>query len=303
MATPVNPGTSITAANYNDLQKTVADILGVGFAGTGYGQTLVSAPISVEETVTATHMNLLKDDINRIHVHQTGSLSSLLEIQREEKIGANQVSGEVNKGFNQYVSVVNILEANAGVVDGTQVTLETATTSTRFAAWNGKVVHSFTASFNDSDHRRAFFNAGGEIQISASIEGDNTPKGQDWNTILTNMGTIKFKANTTEKTGSAGLLQPVGNYDLTTSYQKIFERRGQADYYAENRYFIYAKEVSNRAIQFSIEFEDNDAGDPNEDELIRGTLTSVIKQLRPTGSFVSVPSPAYSTQSNLAEGD
>jgi hypothetical protein len=303
MATPVNPGTSITAANYNDLQKTVADILGTGFSGTGYGQTLVSAPISVEETVTATHMNLLKDDINRIHVHQTGSLSTLLEIQREEKIGANQVSGEVNKGFNQFVSIVNILEANAGVVDGTQVTLETATTSTRFAAWNGKVVHSFTASFNDADHRRAFFNAGGEIQISASIEGDNTAKGQDWNTILTNMGTIKFKANTTEKTGSAGLLQPVGNYDLTTSYQKIFERRGQADYYAENRYFIYAKEISNRAIQFSIEFEDNDAGDPNEDELIRGTLTSVIKQLRPTGSFVSVPSPAYSTQSNLAEGD
>jgi hypothetical protein len=303
MATPVNPGTSITAANYNDLQKTVADILGTGFSGTGYGQALVSAPISVDETVTAVHMNLLKDDINRIHVHQTGSLSTLLEIQREEKIGANQVSGEVNKGFNQFVSVVNILEANAGIVDGTQVTLETATTSTRFAAWNGKVVHSFTASFNDADHRRAFFNAGGEIQISAAIEGDNTTKGQDWNTILTNMGTIKFKAETTEKTGSAGLLQPIGNYDLTTSYQKIFERRGQADYYAENRYFIYAKEISNRAIQFSIEFEDNDAGDPNEDELVRGTLTSVIKQLRPTGSFVSVASPAYSTQSNLAEGD
>ena len=303
MATPVNPGTSITAANYNDLQKTVADILGPGFAGAGYGQTLISSPISPQETVTATHMNLLKDDINRIHVHQTGSLSALVDLTTGEPIGANAIAGDVNRGFNQYVSIVNILEANAAIVDGTQVTLETATTSTRFAAWNGKVVHSFTASFNDADHRRAFFNAGGEIQVSATIEGDNTTKGQDWNTILTNMGTIKFKAETTEKTGSAGLLQPVGNYDLTTSYQKIFERRGQADYYAENRFFIYAKEVSNRAIQFSIEFEDNDAGDPNEDELIRGTLTSVIKQLRPTGSFVSVPSPAYSTQSNLAEGD
>jgi hypothetical protein len=303
MATPVNPGTKITAANYNDLQKTVADIIGTGFAGLGYGQTLVSAPISTSEVVTARHMNLLKDDINRIHVHQTGSLSTLVELQIGETVGANDVAGDVNRGFNRFVSIVNILEANADIVDGTQVTLETATTSTRFAAWNGKVVHSFTATFNDADHRRAFFNAGGEIQISAAIEGDNTPKGQDWNTILTNMGTIKFKAETTEKTGSAGILQPVGNYDLTTSYQKIFERRGQADYYAENRYFIYAKEISNRAIQFSIEFEDNDVGDPNEDELVRGTLTSVIKQLRPTGSFVSVPSPSYSTQSDLAQGD
>lgn len=303
MANLVNPGTSITAANYNDLQNTVAGILGTGFENTGYGQTLVSAPVSVSESVTAEHMELLRTDINRIQVHQTGSLSSLVQLQPGEPIGSNDVLGDVDRGFNQYVSVVNILEANASVVDGTQVTLETATTSTRFAAWNGKVVHSFTATFDTADHRRAFFNAGGEIHLSAQIEGDNTAKGQDWNTILTNMGTIKFKANTTEKTGSAGLLQPVGNYDLTTSYQKIFERRGQADYYAENRFFIYAKETSNRAIQFSVEFEDNDVGDPNDDELVRGTLTSVVKQLRPTGSYVSIKSPSYSTQANLSEGD
>ena len=302
MATPVNPETKITAANYNDLQKTVADILGAGFGAGGYGQTLVSAPVSVNEVVTAQHMNLLKEDINRIHVHQTGSLSSLAEISSEEKISANDIGGNVDKGFNQFVSVVNILEANAGLVDATQVTLETATTSTRFASWNGKVVHSFTVSFNNADHRRAFFNAGGQIHISATIEGDTTPKGNDWNSILTNMGTIKFAANTTTKTGSAGALNPIGNFDLTTSYQKVFERRGQADYYAENRYFIYAKETSNLAIQFSLEFEDNDVGDPNDDELIRGTLTSIIKQLRPTGSYVSVVSPSYSTQSNLSEG-
>lgn len=304
MADFVNPTTSIvTAANYNELQNTVSEILGTGFAEGGYGQTLVSAPVSVGEKVTASHLELLRTDINRIHVHQTGSLSSLVEIEKTDLIGANDIDGDTNKGWNAYVSVVNNLEANAGIVDGTQVTLETATTSTRFSAWNGKVVHSFTITFDDSDHRRAFFNAGGEIHISATIEGDNSSKGQDWNTILTNMGTVKFKSNTTEKTGSAGLLWPIGNFDLTTSYQKIFERRGQADYYAENRYFIYAKEISNRAIQFSIEFEDNDEGDPNDDEFIRGTLTSIIKQLRPTGSYVSVKTPSYSTQSNLSEGD
>jgi hypothetical protein len=298
-----NGASRITAANYNDLQKTVADILGVGFANTGYGQDLVSSALLANDIVRAEHMNLIRDDINRIQVHQTGSLSSLLELQPGETVGANDIAGVVDKGFNQFVAVVNILEANKDIVDGTQVTLETATTSTRFAAWNGTVVHSFTATFDDADHRRAFFNAGGQIHISATLEGDNTQKGADWNTILTNMGTIKFSANTTEKTGSAGLLQPIGNYDLTPSYQKIFERRGQADYYAENRFFIYAKEVSNRAIQFSIEFEDNDVGDPNDDEFIRGTLTSIIKQLRPTGSFVSVKSPAYSTQSDISEGD
>lgn len=293
----------ITAANYNDLQTSVADILGAGFSDNGYGQELVSTALLANDVVRAEHMNLLRDDINRIQVHQTGSLSSLLELTPGETVSANDIAGIVDKGFNQFVAVVNILEANKAVVDGTQVTLETATTSTRFAAWNGKVVHSFTVAFNNADHRRAFFNAGGQIQLNATIEGDTTQKGADWNTILTNMGTIKFSADTTTKTGSAGLLQPIGNYDLTPSYQKIFERRGQADYYAENRFFIYAKEISNQAIQFSIEFEDNDQGDPNDDELIRGTLTSIVKQLRPTGSYVSVASPAYSTQSDLSEGD
>jgi len=299
----VNPGSLITAANYNSLQSRVSNLLGTGFGGNGYGQELVSAPVSVGESVTAQHMNLLREDINRAHVHQTGSLSSLSEIDPTEIIGANDIDGDVQKGFNSYIAVVTILEGNAGEVDGTQVTLETATTSTRFAGWKGELIHQFTVNFDDSNHRRAFFNAGGEIHMSAEIVGDNSPKGQDWNSILTNMGTIKFGKDTTTKTGAAGIVQPVGNFDLTASFQEVFQRRGQADYYAENRYFIYAKETATNAIQFRIEFLDNDQGDPNDDEAVRGTLTSIIKQLRPTGSFVSVDSPSYSTQSSLDEGD
>lgn len=299
----VNNQTLITAANYNSLQSRVANLLGSGFGGSGYGQTLVSAPVAVGEIVTAEHMNLLREDINRAHVHQTGSLSSLLAIDVESLIGANAVDGDAEKGFNSYSAVITILEGNAGEVDGTQVTLETATTSTRFAGWAGQLVHMFTVNFADADERRAFFNAGGEIHMSAEIVGDNTPKGQDWNSILTNMGTVKFAKETTTKTGAAGTVQAIGNFDLSSSFQEIFQRRGQADYYAENRYFIYCKETSLDSIQFRIEFLDNDQGDPNDDEVVRGTLTSVVKQLRPTGSYVTVNSPSYSTQSSLDEGD
>jgi len=118
----VNNQTSITAANYNSLQSRVANLLGSGFGGSGYGQALVSAPVAVGEIVTAEHMNLLREDINRAHVHQTGSLSSLLAIDQESKIGANAVDGDAEKGFNSYSAVITILEGNANVVDGTQVT-------------------------------------------------------------------------------------------------------------------------------------------------------------------------------------
>ena len=54
--------------------------------------------------------------------------------------------------------------------------------------------------------------------------------------------------------------------------------------------------------QFQIEFEDADAGDPNFDENIEGTIVSIVRLLRPTGNAVSVDAPSYSVQSALEVG-
>jgi hypothetical protein len=298
----VTVGSKITAANYNTLQSRIANILGTGFEQSGYGQALVSRTVDAETRITAEHMELLRTDLNRICVHQTGSLSNLSELEPGDTIGANAVGGDATKGFNAYIALMNILEPNAQVVDPTQVTIETAITSVRYSAWNGMPIHSFTATWTSQDQRRAFFNAGGEIHMSAEIAGDITPKGLDWNSMLSNMGTIKFSKNATTKTGSGGSAYSIGNYQMSSSYQRIFERSGQLDSYAENRYYISAKDVSTRAIQFRIEFLDADAGDPIVDESIFGTLTSLVKQLRPTGAYVSLTSPSYSNQVDLASG-
>ena len=310
----VNPQDIITAAAYNALQTRVRTVLGTATGDSGYGQDVVSRPVNPTDVVTAENMRVLNADLNTVSTHQFGYGAGLNTVNPQDKIGSNGSGGDTTKGFNDYENKIASLETTRFNLAATESIINQGTENTRITPWSTQVVHEFYIEFpgyttaggkyiGPLNHRRAFFNAGGQIHMSATIEGDNTAKGADWNTILTNMGTIKFSATTTEKTGSAGLLQPIGNNDLTTSYQKIFERRGQADYYAENRFFMYAKETSNRAIQFSIEFEDNDVGDPNDDELIRGTLTSVVKQLRPTGSYVSVKSPAYSTQSDISEGD
>jgi hypothetical protein len=298
----VTVGSKITAANYNTLQSRVANVLAQGFDQSGYGQTLVSSLVDADTVIRASHMELLRTDLNRICVHQTGSLSNLSELDPGDKISANSVGGDPTKGFNAYIALMNILEPNAQVVDPTQVTIETAITSVRYSPWNGMPVHSFTVTWTSQDQRRAFFNAGGEIHISAEISGDATPKGLDWNTMLQNMGTIKFGKNATTKTGSGGSAYSIGNYQMGSSYQRIFERNGQEDTYAENRYYVSAKEISTRAIQFRIEFLDADSGDPGVDESVFGTLTSLVKQLRPTGSYVSVTSPSYSNQVDLASG-
>ena len=298
----VTVGSKITAANYNTLQSRVANVLAQGFDQSGYGQPLVSSLVDADTVIRAEHMELLRTDLNRICVHQTGSLSNLSELDPGDKISANAVDGDPTKGFNAYIALMNILEPNAQIVDPTQVTIETAITSVRYSPWNGMPVHSFTVTWTSQDQRRAFFNAGGEIHVSAEIAGDSTSKGLDWNAMLQNMGTIKFGKNATTKTGSGGAAYSIGNYQMTSSYQRIFERNGQLSTYAENRYYVSAKEISTRAIQFRIEFLDADSGDPGVDESVFGTLTSLVKQLRPTGSYVSITSPSYSNQVDLASG-
>lgn len=314
----VSSGTSISAANYNTLQNRVARLLGAGTGQLGYGQVMNSYPVRplnlnenplpAEMYVRAEHMNLLLQDINRIAVHQFGSETDLKPIVSGDSVKADGVSVNDKDGFNQYIAEVGRLEDDPNRVDGTQVTIETIGSSSRFTPWNGQLTHSFTLTFDNADHRRAFFNAGGQIWISSQIEGTTNAKGDDWKSMLNNMGTIYFKSTTAQRSGdsSGGTLFPdgeaFGNFTLTESLQTLFLREGQAVEYAENRYYIFVKEVSNRAIQFTIQFQDQDLGDPNVDEQISGTVVSIVRLRRPTGNFVSVNAPSYSVQSSLELG-
>jgi hypothetical protein len=315
----VSSETSISAANYNTLQSRVERLLAVGTGQIGYGQTPVSfpvrplnlneSPLPAEMRVRAEHMNNLLTDINRIAIHQFGSESDLQPIVQGEFVKADGTSVNDKDGFNNYINEVDRLEDDPSRVDGTQLTIETVDSDSRFAAWNGQLSHSFTLTFTDDDHRRAFFNAGGQVWISAQIEGTTNTKGDDWKTMLNNMGTVYFKSTTAQRSpdSSGGTLFPdgdaFGNFTLTESLQTLFLREGQSAEYAENRYYIYAKEISNRAIQFTIQFQDQDLGDPNVDEQVDGTVVSIVRLRRPTGDYVSVAAPSYSKQSSLSLGD
>ena len=127
------------------------------------------------------------------------------------------------------------------------------------------------------------------------------------------MRSIKFGRTDTTCTGT-GTTTSIGNADLTAIYQTIFTKVGSGNY-AENEYEIQARysvvDGEPKVLQFSVRFEDNDAGDqqpvtsgigpagPAEDEDVTGTITSTIQQLRATGSNVEVTTPSYSNTSEL----
>ena len=319
----VSSGNNVNAADFNGLQSRIENILGNGSGTSGYGQSVSSSQVSVGDTVTAAQMDSVRADMNKAKAHQTGSNTTLGDIAVGDIIGAD-ASGtdpdsltETSKGFNDYLTEMTTIESDKLLVDATQASTEAATSSQRASPWNGTLTHSFTVTFTSADHRRHFFNSGGEIWFDATLTGGSGSKDSDWQTILSNMGTIKFDYTATTATGT-GTGSSIGNFDLSSTYQTIFTKTGSAAVYAENEYEVRAKENSDSIIEFEVRFEDNDEGDqqpnsdsvgggddgqdpagPAVDENVGGTLDSTIRQRRATGANVSVASPSYSNTSEL----
>ena len=291
----------ITAATYNGLQSRVETVLGTGFSDTGYGQVLASNVVSANSVITAEKMVDLNTDIDKCRAHQTGSLTNIATVEVTDRIGADDVvlaSGGTNsfKGYNDFISIVDSVEADKFLCDDTQASVEAAISSSRTQEWNGTVIHTFQVTFFTDNARRHFFNAGGEVRFQGQLSSGSGSKDADWAALLSGIGTVSFAIHATTSTGN-GTPSAIGNFELTTTAQTVFQKSGSAYNYDENLFRITAKEIDSRIIEFDIRFQDDSVGDP--DENVTGTLTSSITQRRPSGIYVSVPSPTYSTTVEL----
>jgi hypothetical protein len=182
-------------------------------------------------------------------------------------------------------------------------------------AGDPSVVHEFRVVFNNADHRRHFFNSGGEIRIESTLTDPVGAKSIIWNKSLLDAGTVRF--NSEKAVGSTGTTENVGNFQLNdkfrTLYSKIVDTSNvygiyniytgplYAGAYNENLYVVKARgEQNSNIITFRIEFYDNSA--EYADNLVKGVLRTRISQYRATGQFVEVESPTYQTTKDLGEG-
>ena len=294
-------GQLIQYTDYNSIRTVVDSVMGTG--ATGYGQTLASSAVSQGATITALQWLNLRTDMVKARQHQIGSAvgSSSATDGRNLLLPASGLT--ITEALRaQFSSFASTIDSNKRTIDtdsvGGQFAAEGLVTGTRSSAWNSTLTNTVTITFSDSNHPNYFFNAGGKIRISANIT-TGTSKNNTWNTMFTQMGEFVMDYTSTSYTGSSATGSAIGWNDLTTSNQLIGQKAAPSGSYAENRYYIYArKNVSGTQIILTIEFQDNDLGDPNFDEDVQPTLNSVIAQYRPSGSNVSVPSPT-ATQSGF----
>lgn len=306
----------VTAARYNDLQAKIANVLGNGSGQFGYGQTLVSSQVAAETLIDSQHMSDLYTDMINARVHQVGSIpNSIATVSAGQVIEEDSSDTGTGRGIIQYEDLADTIEANKDLIytaDTSQSTITAnKTSSSRTTAWAGVVDHVVTVTFASADARRHFFNAGGEIRFTADLDpAASNGKNNDWNNLLAAMGTVKFKSNNCTSDGSApGTSFNIGNFELTDSYQLVFQKDGTG-VYAENDYNISAKENSTTVLEFRIQFRDDDAGDDTNDanqdgainpidEDVTGTLDSVVGERLPTGTRVSLTSPTFATTNTL----
>ena len=304
----------ITAARINNLQSSIALILGTGSGQNGYGQSVTSLPVNnTGDVVEAADINAIYADILKARVHQVGTGDiGIAQVVQNLNTVAEATSTFVNdagvtsidpdgfkKGILDFESLMTQVQADKALMHPTQAALEPAISSARSSTWNGLIYHEVTVTFSSADARRFFFNTGGEIRISANNTGAITPKGLDWNQLCSQVGTIKFNAETTVSTTGGG--SSIGNYDLTSAYQDIYTKVGSGTYsavYAGNIYTVKARSDINTRIIFRIEFNDV-VFDNNIDNNVDGRLESIIQHYRANGG-VTVAAPSYFNTHTLA---
>lgn len=305
---------NITAARINNLQASIELILGNGSGQSGYGQVVTSAPVNnTEDIVQAEDINAIYADILKARVHQVGPGDiGIAEVVQNLNTVAEQTSVFVNndgvtstdpegfkKGIEDFENIMDQVIADKALMHPSQAALEPAISSARSSTWNGLIYHEVAVTFSSADARRFFFNTGGELRISANNTGASTPKGLDWNQLCAQVGTIKFGAESTVSTTGGG--STIGNYDLTSAYQDIYQKIGSGTYssvYAGNIYTVKARSDIDTRIIFRIEFNDV-VFDNNVDNNVDGRLESVLQHYRANGD-VTVPAPSYFNTQTLA---
>ena len=321
----------ITPTQYNSIRSLILGTLGPSTTGTpfavqGYGQTLLSSPVSQYSKVTEEQLDLLRQDIVKAHTHQNGSAPTITDVSQADKIYASLFTA-----YSNLALVIGTVDTPTGSVPYTypvkvaanqMATVTYASQTETYAAyvdpvagggWKNYAYYEAQITFTSADEARYFFNSGGRYNFTAShTGGTQSPdlgksQNKSWDDLLAAVAT---DAPTFNKTYF---------YRLTDSYNTsdpVYIRNSADTTYAANYYRITAKsDVADNyqggatTITFKIEFVDAfNQGNTTNYDAVDGTFTSTISRTMPKGPgaggaiYVAAPTaPVFTPSSGFSE--
>ena len=214
-------GSATDSANVNNLW-------GTGSGDRGYGQTTTVSAVSAGSNVTATQWSTLLSRITTLGSHQGTSLTGMTSPSAGDEIA---VIGAISANLTS-LHTNRLNKAANGTAEG-------AVNSDSTGNWSTSAIQEVTVTFDSADEARYYFNAGGYIQINPQmVSYTSDAKARSWDALTQMCGTIRLEAQGTAVSGSSNsitvteahtssevtLATTIGYYDMTTSYQTIFQR-------------------------------------------------------------------------------
>ena len=136
------------------------------------------------------------------------------------------------------------------------------------------------------------------MQFTASRSGGSgTTQNSNWATLLSTMGTITMKANTTVQSGSGGTTGDsfddiVGNAGTTRT---IFTQASSGVYSANNYKIQCSCNAAKLIYTWTITFTDGHTNGWSDS--VDGTLSSIATEYRAIGTYINSDAPSYSAGS------
>jgi len=265
--------------DYNDIRNTIVAVMSTGSATQGYGQAVNSGPAATGDFISKAEWDKLRFDIVNAIVHQTGSVPAITVVNENELVRYDAAQPNF-----QYQTLANQANTNRFDIALGQYVVESRGSRSDSVSFSNSVRSSITVSFVTADQARYFFNSGGKIRFSSAFTSSlGTTQSGAWTTLLSSLGTVSFGGNT-----------PAVNFYSLTSSDQTFYSQGTSGTYSMNRWTLQARcNVANNSsgtantVTITSIWQDiyTDPGDPPPGDLVQGTMSISVSQLRAQGAL------------------
>ena len=292
----VTTGAQILSTDLNSLQNKVAEVMGTGVGAFGYGQTVNSTTVISGQTVLKSHFDAIRFDIVNAYFHQNGVVPTATIAAIGDPITAN-----ASDPFNGYNTLADEIRNDRFDCDPGLLTTSVKDSKTYTSSWNTSAEYVLTVTFSNANDARYFWNSGSRLRFTTSRAlGTASQQNGAWTNLLSSVGRQEIGGRL--PTGLDNI------YMLTNTYQDLYQLSASTPY-SNNNYKIQGKcdVASNSAgtasvFDFKVLLSDNytDPGAPAPGDLVDGTLSIDVEELKatgtlqPSGAAFSITSPSYS---------
>lgn len=306
-----------------EFPNNINKLTGVGFGDYGYNLTEIDR-VSAGDTITAAQWTALLGRMTNMANHTGASITASSSVSTGDPIAA------IAAITTDLLSLKNARLSQVADTVRTETSKLTPTNAGITAGQGIQCIQSVT--FAGGDEARAFFNAGGQLQIQMSSAGGSGVEDTRFANLVAIAGKIRLGATSTTRvagsgttytdvtppTGSPSVLDTAGYYGLTSSYQTIFlatmgEMVGY-DNYTSAFMKVEAKTDGSHAdgrgntgnvvyLKTTVDYGSSGGGDGGTLNAIEATYTCTLTERAPNstqlGATPGFGTPTYATVSFL----